>query len=89
MFKKMNGKMENFAIELETKCKQPNLKLIKINKCNGSTTDKADWKTKNLENKQQKKCIQTESQRGKKDGKHQKECNRYIIRGRKVRCMYN
>lgn len=50
----MNGKMENFAIELETKCKQPNLKLIKINKCNGSTTDKADWKTKNLENKQQK-----------------------------------
>lgn len=53
----MNGKMENFAIELETKCKQPNLKLIKINKYNGSMTDKADWKTKNLENKQKKKNV--------------------------------
>lgn len=62
----MNGKMENFAIELETKCKQPNLKLIKINKCNGSTTDKADWKTKNLENKQKKNVFRPNHKEEKK-----------------------
>lgn len=35
MFKKMNGKMENFATELETKYKQHNWRIIKINKYKG------------------------------------------------------